>query len=106
MKELEAPPAAHEDPKSVEVLRLWVAKGGQWVSLNPYLYRDRDFKEEWAWGLVLSDAIKHIANAVSELSGKDKQQVIDDIRTSFEAEMSKPTSEVRGGILPSDPDGE
>ena len=90
----------------MEILRLWIAKGGEWVSLNPYQYRNRDFKEEWAWGLVLSDAIKHIANAVSELSGKDKQQVIDDIRTSFEAEMDKPTSEVRGGILQSDPENE
>ncbi len=106
MKELEIPPAAQEDPKSVEILRLWIAKGGEWVSLNPYQYRNRDFKEEWAWGLFLSDAIKHIANAVSELSGKDKQQVIDDIRTSFEAEMDKPTSEVRGGILQSGPENE
>jgi hypothetical protein len=106
MKELEIPPAAQEDPKSVEILRLWIAKGGEWVSLNPYQYRNRDFEEEWAWGLVLSDAIKHIANAVSELSGKDKQRVIDDIRTSFEAEMDKPTSEVRGGILQSDPENE
>lgn len=83
-----------------------MAKGGEWVSLNPYLYRNRDFNEEWAWGVFLSDAVKHIANAVSELSGKNKQQVIDDIRTSFEAEMAKPTSEVRGGILKSDPEGE
>ena len=104
MKELGIPPAALEDPNSVEILRSWVAGGAQWVSINPHLYRNRDFKEEWAWGLFLSDVIKHVANAIIESSEKDKQQVIDDILASFEAEMADPTSEVRGGTLQSDPD--
>ena len=48
MKELVRPPAAESDENSIEILRAWVAEGAQWVSLNPHLYRDRDFDEEWA----------------------------------------------------------
>ena len=103
MRELKVPPAAVDDPKAVEILRLWVAQGGEWVTVNPHFWRDRDFSEEWAWGLFLSDTIKHVANAINELSGKDKQKVIAEIRASFEAELEKPTSAVRGGILQAEP---
>jgi len=99
MKELEIPPAAKNDPKSVEVLRLWVAGGAEWVSLNQRIYRNRDFIEEWAWGVFLSDTIKHLANAIHDFSGKDRQEIIKEIRDSFEAEMRDPTSDVRGGVL-------
>ena len=99
MKELEIPPAAKNDPESTEILRLWIADGAEWVSLNHRVYRDRDFKEEWAWGVFLSDTIKHLANAIHEASGKDKLEIIGEIRASFEAEMQNPTSAVRGGVL-------
>ena len=102
MKELIIPPAAARDPKSIEILRFWIAEGGEWVSLNPHQYRNRDFEEEWAWGLFLADAIKHIANALHDHSGKDRQEVIDAIRESFEAEMKNPTSKVRGGFIESE----
>lgn len=99
MKELVIPPAAQEDEESIEVLRAWVAGGSQWLSLNPHLYRDRDFSEEWAWGLFLADTIKHISNAVSLESGKDSQKIAKEIQKAFAKEMKKPTSEVKGGYL-------
>ncbi len=43
--ELLIPPAAEEDPKALEVIRVWVAKGGQHVSLNPLVWKDPQ-----AWG--------------------------------------------------------
>jgi hypothetical protein len=39
--ELLIPPAAEEDPKALEVIRVWVAKGGQHVSLNPLVWKTR-----------------------------------------------------------------
>ena len=50
MNELIIPPDAEDDPQSIEILRAWIANGSQWVSLNPHIYRDREFDEEWAWG--------------------------------------------------------
>ncbi|MDH3857250.1 MAG: DUF5076 domain-containing protein [Gammaproteobacteria bacterium] len=99
MRELVIPPVAETDENSIEILRAWAAGGAQWLSLNPHLYRNRDFEEEWAWGLFLSDTIKHIANAMHEQTGKDQDEIVKAIRQSFEAEIGKPTSEVRGGYL-------
>jgi hypothetical protein len=39
--ELLIPPGAEEDPKAMEVIRVWVAKGGQHVSLNPLVGKTR-----------------------------------------------------------------
>jgi hypothetical protein len=38
--ELLIPLAAEEGPKATEVARIWVAKGGQHVSLNPLVWKD------------------------------------------------------------------
>lgn len=99
MKELVIPPAAVADENAVELLRAWVADGGQWLSLNPHLYRNRDFDEEWAWGLFLADTIRHLARAIGSVSGKDERKVIKEIRRAFEKEIKKPTTAVRGGYL-------
>lgn len=99
MNELPIPPDAEHDPESLEVLRAWIANGAQWVSLNPHIYRNREFDEEWAWGLFLADTIKHIANAIAEQSGKDPQKVAKAIQKAFAKEMKKPTSAVRGGFI-------
>lgn len=99
MKELSIPPAAVEDEKSVEILRAWIAGGAEWLSLNPHIYRNRDFDEEWAWGLFLADTIRHISNAISELSGEDPNSIAEKIRDSFLTEFGKPTTEARGGFL-------
>lgn len=99
MDELVVPPAAESDPNSIEVLRAWVADGAQWLSLNPHLYRNRAFEEEWAWGLFLADTLKHIANAIHDASGKDRGHIVEKIRESFETEIKKPTTDVKGGFL-------
>jgi hypothetical protein len=104
MKELVVPPAAQQDEHAVEILRAWVAAGAQWVSLNPHLYRGRDFDEEWAWGLFLADTIKHVANAIAAETGKDPQKTAKAIQKSFAKEMKKPTTAVKGGYL-EDSDG-
>jgi hypothetical protein len=102
MKELVVPPAAQADPKSVEILRAWIAGGEQWLSLNPHVYRDRKFDEEWAWGLFLADTIRHIANAIHELTGKDRIETVRLIRQAFDLELEKPTTRIQGGALSSE----
>lgn len=101
MEELIIPPAAEKDSQSIEILRAWLAEGSQWISLNPHLYRNRDFEEEWAWGLFLADTIKHISNAISEQTGKDPKKIVKAIQKSFAKEIKKPTTEVSGGFYES-----
>ena len=36
--ELLVPPIAESDPNAIEVVRVWVAKGGQHVSINPLVW--------------------------------------------------------------------
>ncbi|MCB1557093.1 MAG: DUF5076 domain-containing protein [Alphaproteobacteria bacterium] len=103
MRELVPPPAAREDANSTEVLRSWIANGAQWCSLNPHIYRNQSFAEEWAWGLFLSDTVRHLARAISQESGKDSEKVKKEIRKAFLKEIKRPTSAVRGGFFEGEP---
>ena len=48
--ELLIPEIAESDPNAVEVLHVWVAKGGQHVSISTGIWEDPE-----AWGIVLAD---------------------------------------------------
>jgi len=56
--QLQIPEAATQDPKSCELLRVWVANKGQHVSLRAGVWKDPA-----AWGIMLSDLMQHVANA-------------------------------------------
>jgi len=60
--ELLVPPGAEEDPKAIEVARIWVAKGGQHVSLNPLRV-----ERPTSVGIVLADLAGHVANAYEQV---------------------------------------
>src|SRR5215471_393964 len=81
--ELIVPPETRGDPKAVEIARVWAAHGGQHVSLKPTLWED-----PFAWGIVLVDLARHVANALEKLEGKSKRQVLERIREGFDAEWS------------------
>lgn len=99
MNELVIPPAAERDENSVELIRAWVAEGANWVSLNPHLFKNREFEEEWAWGLFLADTIRHLSNALALKSGKDQEETVELIRKAFNEEIEKSTSTARGGFV-------
>ena len=91
---LEIPPVAQADPKAVEVARVWVALGNQHVSLRPDVWEDPA-----AWGIVLVDLAKHVANAHYETSGRDPSQTLQRIRAGFDAEWGHGTDAPVGGFL-------
>ena len=98
-KELPIPPAAVGDEQAVEIVRAWIADGDQWVTIDPHRYQHRDFDEEWAWGLFLADTARHLADAIAEQTGKDRDQVLEAIRRSLQEELAAPTSEAQGGFI-------
>ena len=89
--ELLIPPVAEEDPKAIEIIRVWVAKGGQHVSLNPLVWRDPQ-----AWGIVLADLAGHVANAYEQALGLDRGQTMRKITDLLLAELTTPTDNARG----------
>jgi len=99
MNELVIPPAAHRDADSLELMRAWVAEKGLHCSLNIGLYDGQRVPEERAWGIILADAARHIANALASSAGRDRDRALREIRRTFEAELDGPTSDVRGGFV-------
>jgi len=91
---LEIPPVAHQDPKAVEIARIWGALGDQHVSLRPDAWDDPA-----AWGILLVDLAKHVANAHYELSGRKPSETLSRIRAGFDAEWNDATDTPTGGLL-------
>jgi hypothetical protein len=89
-KPLIIPPAARRDRKSVEDgprLELYVV-------LNIRFWEDppRGVDERDAWGILMADMARHIANAHETEYGRDPRETLNFIREAFEREMAKPTS--------------
>jgi hypothetical protein len=82
---LETPPIADADSNAVEVLRVWAAPGQpQQLTLRT------TWKDAGAWGLLLADVARHVANAYGN-EGADPSVALARIRELFDAEMSAPT---------------
>jgi len=92
MKELSVPPAARADSAARELARVWAAGGEQHVSLEIGLWPDPG-----AWGLLLVDLARHVANAYEQTQGHDASDVLARIREAFDAEWQTPTDSPSGG---------
>ena len=94
VKTLVIPPAAQRDKASFEVLRVWIAEQGQHVSIQSGAWDD-----PFAWGIVLADLARHIANAHQLQSAAiDKDAFLDRLLEGFEAEIDNPTDEPEGEV--------
>jgi uncharacterized protein DUF5076 len=91
MRELPIPSAAKDASTSLEIARVWAADGKQHVSLATGLWKDPA-----AWGLMLADLARHVANAYYELEGRPRDEVLSRIRTGLDAEWSHPTDRPTG----------
>lgn len=93
---LSAPGEAIADPQSVEMIRAWVANRGLHCSLRIGMWEQTPgVREDHAWGILLADVVKHVADALAAL-GKDRGAMIAAIRQSFLAELDTPTSSTAG----------
>lgn len=80
------PDAANRDPKSLELLRVWIADNNQHVSLRTGVWDDPA-----AWGLMLADLARHIVNTYEQDVALDPVQTVQRIRAAFNAELEFPT---------------
>jgi hypothetical protein len=90
--ELQIPEAATQDTDAVEILRIWIAGGSQHVSLKTGVWEDPA-----AWGLILADLAKHVANAYAA-GGMDRAEALRRVYQGLQVEMESATDELTGGI--------
>ncbi|MGH9509410.1 MAG: DUF5076 domain-containing protein [Terriglobales bacterium] len=95
-QELLIPPLASSDPKAREMLRAWIAHEGLHCSLNVGSWGD---KEEIGWGILLSDAARHVADALFREKGVKQVDTLREIRRVFNDELDDPTSETKGEFV-------
>jgi hypothetical protein len=81
---LHVPPAALEQG-GVEILRAVIVDGALHVSLR------RAFDEPDPWGMLLADLTRHVARIYGTESNLTQDQVIERVRSLYEAEMDNPT---------------
>ena len=93
-KVLSIPPVAQRDKASFEVLRVWIAEQGQHVSI-----RSGAWEDPFAWGIVLADLARHIANAHQlQNEGTDTDAFLERLLEGFQAEIDNPTDEPEGEV--------
>lgn len=85
-RELIPPDAANADD-AMEIVRVWVAEGSQHVALRPDIWKDPA-----AWGLMLVDLARHVANAY-EPDARDA--ILTRIKVGFDMEWAHPTDSPR-----------
>ena len=81
----------------MEMVRGWIAEGGLHCVLNVgHWHENSDIDERQAWGIMLADMARHIANAMQEMADMDPQSSLQIIVNAFQSELSKPSSEHSG----------
>lgn len=100
MNERPIPEAALRDENSVEMLRVWIAEEKLHCSLKIGMYRDTmDIAEEKAWGTILADVARHVANALKAGYSSDVRESIEKLKETFIEELESPTSETAGNFV-------
>jgi len=92
--QLRIPDGAVDDPKAFEVARIWVAHGAEHVTLHVGAW-----KKPAAWGIVLADLMRHLANAYEQDAGLDRNATLQQIKAEFQAEIDSPTDSPTGSIV-------
>lgn len=91
--QLRIPDPARTDARSFELLRVWVAHQDQHISIRTGVWEDAG-----AWGVMLADLARHIANAFEMQEGRDPLRTLDEIKAAFEAELQVPAKPMRGEL--------
>lgn len=91
---LRIPAAAMKDPRSLEVLRVWIASGEQHVALSFGMWEDPS-----AWGVLLADLARHIAEAHAQQDDAiDAEDFLETVRGAMEAELDGPGDDIEGSV--------
>jgi hypothetical protein len=84
--ELPLPQAIHGDAKAKELIRVWASEGQQQLLIAGKVWDDPA-----AWGILLVDLARHVANCYAAQSGMETEQTLARIKQGFDVEWSSPT---------------
>ncbi|HTR65329.1 MAG TPA: DUF5076 domain-containing protein [Terriglobales bacterium] len=90
LKELPIPEEARSDEDARELIRAWAAHRGLHCSLSENSWGDN---ERQAWGILVADVVRQIANALHETKGLDKAETVREIKRAFDAALDPPSAE-------------
>jgi hypothetical protein len=99
MHSLPIPQAALRDENAVHMLGGWIAEQGLHCSLNVGFFAANGHDEPAAWGMMLADVVRHIADAMSKDSGVASHTTVAAILAALEHELDEPTSDVEGDFV-------
>jgi hypothetical protein len=83
-RELVIPDRVAGDANGSELLRAWACGGKQHISINTGVFDD-----PFAWGMMLVDLARHVANAFDQSGRMKNADVLDRIKRNFDAKWPK-----------------
>jgi hypothetical protein len=66
-------------------------------SLNPGAWPQE--QAPIAWGILLSDIARHVADALQQSYGLEKSEVLARMRSVFDTELDRPTAATKGKFI-------
>jgi hypothetical protein len=99
MRELDWPPEILTDPKATEMVRVWVANGELHVSMRLGSWADAlesEVDERDAWGELLADLTRHVANGLVQSHGWNREATASRIAESYREHISRTDVTVEG----------
>jgi hypothetical protein len=100
MRTLVLPPAAQRDEDAIQMLSAWIAENGLHCTLNIGMWKAQGHNEPEAWGVLLADVVRHVADAIQQDSGTPSADTIETVLASLTRELDEPTSKVKGDFAP------
>jgi len=99
MQEQLIPAAATRDPNSIEMLRVWIAEKGLHCSIRVGMYEENGVDETRAWGILLSDVIRHVSQALKNEYERPVELSETNILDHLVQELCGPTSKITGNFV-------
>jgi hypothetical protein len=102
LNERPIPDGALRDKNAIEMLRIWDAERQIYCSIRIGTYHESmsmNIRESRAWGVILADVTRYLAQAIETAYSDDRTQVIQEIRDSYLDELDSPTSDAAGEFV-------
>ena len=99
MRELVIPPETEGDPRATEMIRAWLAHEDVHVSLLLGMWEDAEdseVDEREAWGNLLADVARHIANGMHQSHSWDQKDTLSKIKQAFLENMELQERRIEG----------
>lgn len=103
MGPLLVPPETNDDPRATEMIRVWLAREDLHVSLNLGMWEDADdtdIDEREAWGTLLSDIARHIANGLKQSHNWKEKETLAKIKKAFLENIANHERQTSGSYVP------